>query len=363
MALAISISLLLGAQHAAMLNGARLFVEPMSEARQISIQLFLRADGLPVGMEQAGWRHLLEHLVAVGPDGTLDFKLENAGASLIANTLRSCTRFELLGPPGSWTVMVDSLKTLLQPRAVTKEDIQREIATLEQERAGLSPFESAFERALKHSVFGSKPGWELATPNSLAGLWRELWTGGRAVLVVTGPVKSSEVREQLEPVLSALSPGGEQPLPEVSHKPAPFDSKAQARTWPIPSWTTAAGLAKVAALRAVQVAAPEMRLLLSPSSASLEACLAWLELPWLSAMVGRVRQDPKGWAGQGLLSLRGYLESTKNSPSARGYLRGMLGLHGAGTSLDDVHRRAGALSVEDIQTELEELLDQLEARK
>ena len=346
-----------------MLNGARLFVEPMRDARQVSIQMFLRADGLPSGIEQGGWRHLLEHLVAIGPDGTLDFKLESAGATLIANTLRTCTRFEIIGPPGAWTVMLEGLKSLLQPRSFTKEEIQREIITLEQERMGLSQFDSAFERTLKHSVFGSKPGWELATPNGLSGLWRELWTGNRVVVVVTGPVKSAEVRETLEPMLSALSPGGEQPLPEMSHKPAPLESKARALAWTVPSWTTSAGLAKATALRAVQIASPEMRLLLTPSSTSLEACLAWLEPSWVTSVVGRVRQDPEGWAGQGLLGLQSFLENSKQSPSARGYLRGMLGLHGAGTSLDDVHRRAAALSIEDVQAELEQVLDKLEEKE
>src|SRR5688500_7954220 len=69
-------------------SGAIVLVERMPAATSLSVQLFASARAVPESKQTHGWRHLLEHLVARGPKGDIDARLESQGAFMRARTLR-----------------------------------------------------------------------------------------------------------------------------------------------------------------------------------------------------------------------------------------------------------------------------------
>src|SRR5665213_4422706 len=75
-------------------NGAAILVERVPGAKDLSVDLFAASRGTEESPISNGLRHLLEHLIAKGPNGDIDRRLETAGAFLSAETSRDTMCFK-----------------------------------------------------------------------------------------------------------------------------------------------------------------------------------------------------------------------------------------------------------------------------
>src|SRR5437763_1308721 len=73
-------------------NQATILVEPVANAHMISLQLWASSRGVEERAETHGLRHLLEHILALGPKRDIDQRLESVGGSLRAKTFRDATQ-------------------------------------------------------------------------------------------------------------------------------------------------------------------------------------------------------------------------------------------------------------------------------
>src|SRR6476469_6543311 len=76
-------------------NNSAVLVEPMANEKTISIQLWAASRGVEERPETHGLRHLLEHVLALGPNRDLDQRLETVGGELFARTFRDGTQIEV----------------------------------------------------------------------------------------------------------------------------------------------------------------------------------------------------------------------------------------------------------------------------
>ena len=116
-------------------NGAAVLVEKATGAKTLSLDFFASSRGTEETATTNGLRHLLEHLIARGPKGDLDVKLETAGGFLQAETLRDAMEFKITLPSGQLPLGMRIVEQLMQMPVVTPEMIQHEALIIEQEIA------------------------------------------------------------------------------------------------------------------------------------------------------------------------------------------------------------------------------------
>jgi len=107
----------------------------VSGAKSLVVELFAASRGTEEAPINNGLRHLLEHLIAKGPSGDLDKRLETAGGFLTAETGRDTMSFRVNLPPGKLDLGLRTLGEVMQMPVVTTETIQREAAIVAQEAA------------------------------------------------------------------------------------------------------------------------------------------------------------------------------------------------------------------------------------
>jgi predicted Zn-dependent peptidase len=176
-------------------NGAAIVVENVPGAKSLSVQLFVSSRGTEETPITNGLRHLLEHIIARGPKGDLDQRLETAGGFLTAETSRDAMIFRLNLPPGQLGLGIKCVEELMHMPVVTPEMIQHEALILEQE-AALKDDESKFSAAAWTQAYGDKgldPLGNLdvirnATPPMLDGIHRIQFVASNLVLAVAGDV-------------------------------------------------------------------------------------------------------------------------------------------------------------------------------
>lgn len=229
-------------------GGTRVLVERMPAAKSLSVQMFWSADGVSPSIERAGWRHLLEHLVAIGRNGQLDHTLEIRGMFLNAATLRTANRFEILGAPEDLETALAACAELLAPPSITADSIAAELRTLAQEDLITEP-ERAPLRAANSGidVFGDPNGFTIATSDSLAELHRWLTSAPRVTIAIAGDVDLDKTLAMVRQVLSPLL------VPEPASPPAAIEfastPRANSRSFvamELPEWGSDAHAARLA---------------------------------------------------------------------------------------------------------------------
>ncbi len=175
-------------------SGARIQVRTFPSSKAAVLHLVVGTGGWAETPERHGFRHLLEHLVALGPSRDLDLKLEAAGGGLTADTYRDATHFRIWGPPGELRTLVAALKEVLRPPRIEEALLQRELAILREEEAlrdsdslaGAELWRMAFGDA-GLDPFGDLDAMSRATPQQLQGLWSGLFVGGNMALIACVP--------------------------------------------------------------------------------------------------------------------------------------------------------------------------------
>lgn len=176
-------------------NGAAIMVERVPGAKTLAVELFASSRGseeTPIGN---GLRHLLEHLVAKGPKGDLDDRLETAGGFLRAETQRDEMQFKLTLPSGQLALGLQTVSQLMQMPIVTTDAIQHEGLIIAQE-AALRESSSMLAAAAWTQAYGDK-GLDVmgnldvirvATPAMLEKIHRIQFSGPNLAVVIAGDV-------------------------------------------------------------------------------------------------------------------------------------------------------------------------------
>lgn len=189
-------------------NGATILVESMPKAKTVSVQLFLAA-GQPERPEQAGMRHLLEHLMAGGKRGDLDSRLESAGSYLLARTLRDAMQFEVEGGPGNLDLGLDAVKEILEERTWTPEQVKAAAGSVAEE-INLAPDSLMLSRAAWQASYGESASDPVGSVQAVASATNKDLTAARSllldrvVLVVSGPVARDATLAKARRILEAL---------------------------------------------------------------------------------------------------------------------------------------------------------------
>lgn len=176
-------------------NGATVLVEKIPGARSLAIGLYASARSAPDTPATHGYRHLLEHLIAIGKDGDLDEKLESAGGFLRARTLRETMAFEITLPAGGLKVGLDATRDILAAQVKSPEVVSREAKIMAEEGALRDPAARASEIAWRRvygdaglDPFGALSVMGAATPAAIEKVRKATFVASNLVLVIGGDV-------------------------------------------------------------------------------------------------------------------------------------------------------------------------------
>ncbi len=189
-------------------NGSKLRVERVAGTKQVMVALYAAASSLPGDAGTPGTRHLLEHLIAKGPDRLLDVKLESAGLSLTATTERDGTNFVIMGPSDQAVMAVESLRELLAPVQVGEEELAIELKIIDQEGV----FRNQFARFLDSawlglfdpgidSVYGNLEALVQLKPADLKTAGQALMGSGGLAVFVKGDIDPGVTSLRVEEIL------------------------------------------------------------------------------------------------------------------------------------------------------------------
>ncbi len=241
-------------------NGATILVERVPGATKVWTRLFLSARGAEETPRTHGLRHLLEHLVATGRDGTLDARLEREGAFLNPQTLRDATEFDCEAPAGKLDLCLDTLGEMLRLRPLTREAIAREAGIVRQEGAVMDPATrlSAAAWRVAYGERGLAPFGDLsvirgATPAAISELHRRLCAGPNLVIVVAGDVDLDKATAAAASIVRAAPrlDGAFSARPLGKGGEGEADVYGEARALPVPGYDEPRTAATLAAALAI----------------------------------------------------------------------------------------------------------------
>lgn len=195
-------------------NGATVLVERMPKAKTISVQLFLSFRGFPETPETHGRRHLLEHLILKGRDGTLARRLETKGMFLDADTFRDAMRIQIDGPSSELATALGAVSEILQGARFDAATLVKETGVLAQEialsddarRLSIASWLKGFgDQGL--DPLGSAEGLAKADPPALEDLQKRLLSGSRIFLVAAGPIHLESALKQASDAVRGVAKG------------------------------------------------------------------------------------------------------------------------------------------------------------
>lgn len=111
-------------------NGMRIVAERMPNVRLVTLNLSATSFGCEDTPPTQGRRHLLEHLAARGPSGTLDARLESEGIVLLASTSRDLMEFSMTVRPRHVGLGLGAFSEVLQPLKLTPDVLAKELKIL-----------------------------------------------------------------------------------------------------------------------------------------------------------------------------------------------------------------------------------------
>ena len=194
-------------------NDAVVYVQKASSPL-VSIQIFVTNANAPDTAATYGYRHLLEHLIAMSVPGH-DIVVETAGGSLDAATTRDTIRFEWNVPPSLVPTVASTMRKFLEWKNTTPAEIQREAEIIRHEvalqdgnaRSAKEAWDAVFEdQAI--SMLGDAESCLKATPSQLVTLWKKLTVGSQIVVSVIGPVDLSGTAKLIRTEIEGLPKGG-----------------------------------------------------------------------------------------------------------------------------------------------------------
>jgi predicted Zn-dependent peptidase len=237
-------------------NGAAILVEKVPGAKTLSLDFFASSRGAEESAATNGVRHLLEHLIARGPKGDIDVRLETAGGFLQAETLRDAMEFKITLPAGQLPLGMRIVAELMQMPVVTPESIQHEALIIEQEMA-LRENSSKLAAAAWMTSFGDK-GLDVVgtldvirntTPAMLEKVHREQFSGPNIAITAVGDLDLDDATKACSAVLSKSTKTVVKPIDRGVGVGGTVNSSAtgQAIALPVTGWRYPETAARVAA--------------------------------------------------------------------------------------------------------------------
>lgn len=340
-------------------NGSAILVEPLPKERTVSVQLWASARGVEERAETHGLRHLLEHVLALGPRRDLDQRLETVGGFLRARTFRDATQIEVQVPQGKLNMALGVVKELLQPLQVTKDDLARETQVIGQELALLDDSDrlnaAGWDRAYGDFAldpFGDEDVMRTATPEDVEAIRKRQFAAHNLVVVVTGPVNldgaTSQVREVLAPLpRSDPAPARDRApgLPSQVH----VDAFGEARAAMVQGFASKQAMATLAAALAIGSELEDCYVTYTPSAEPGLVLLGRTESKeGLGAFVdGLDDNTAAGLFERGKVLAAGWVQRQLSSGSGIGYLRGLLLAQGIGNRPEMMQDTIQSLTLKD----------------
>lgn len=339
-------------------NGATILVIRRPGAQAVWVRLLLAARGGEDTPATHGRRHLLEHLVAVGTDGTLDRRLETEGAILRAQTLRDATEIAVDAPANKLDLALSAIGEMLRLRPLKTEDVAREAGILRQE-AALQEIPTRLSSAAWRVAYGDKgldPFGDLtairaATPAAIAALHQTLTAGPNLVLVVSGDVDLDKATAKATAILRA-APKIERPWTTRGEaKPGRDDSVqgySEARALPVPAYDDVRTVAALAAALAYASEVPGTFVAYTPSGRPGMVVVGRSgESEGLGTYIDRA--DPASLYERAQLLVRRWLRRQMDDPGSDASLRGLLLAQSTGYSPDAMQEAIDKMTFSDFK--------------
>lgn len=341
-------------------NGVRLQVEATAHPDRAAVALAVSLAGLSQDDLRHGKVHLLEHLVARGPNRDLDQKLEEQGMSLSVFTSREAMIFRVTCRPRQVSFALENLASLTLPLKVTEADIAKEVVIMEEERVLLEgPQKMA--RAAWSRVFADEsldpmgfPEAGQVSPDMLAALHSRLFEGKGMSLAIAGGVEPSLTVERARASFSKASPGKDREIPVRSAQFAPgliiaSGMRGAARAALIEGIDSTSGLAVVGAALASARWLGETSPFFTPS--------LWRGLIYLTAsspdvfrrLDGMTSAEKQSLHSLAVVSLNSWFNGFKSSPENLVTLQASLALQNPSLTLDRLQELANAITPQQVE--------------
>lgn len=194
-------------------NGASIFMNRAPKAQSFSLCVAVSSPA-PDTTETHGWRHLMEHLVAKGPNKDIDKRLESNGMVLLAHTTRDCVVFQVSGAPAGLDVALDALQELSGQYSFTADQIKSEVSVINEELAlrgwEMELVADGWLRCYGESAldpFGSQNALAGASPEGLNGIVKSSFTADNISVSLTGSFDWSKGEAGVRKLAGAYPPG------------------------------------------------------------------------------------------------------------------------------------------------------------
>jgi len=257
-------------------NGVVVAIEPMPVEGRVAV--VMAASGVGETQARSGWRHLLEHLVALGPERDFDSRVERMGGYLRAETTREAVEIGMDGPPLALETFLQVAKEAAGPFEFTAEQIANEAKVIGEEAAIRPPYtvHAAAAWALAFGEGAPDPMGEASAlaavpPPDLSSLQTQVFDPRSIVVAITGDVTIEEATKLAYSTLGTLParrgapPAKFAPGPRGEVLTAEVSARGSTRAVVVSSLENQATLAKLAAGFALQRAGEQRVLLFTES--------------------------------------------------------------------------------------------------
>lgn len=257
-------------------NGAVILVEKVPGAKSLAIDFFAAARRAPETPKTHGYRHLIEHIVAVGASGTLDTQLESKGGFLRAQTVRDCIEFDITTRPDGLATGLAAIKDILAAHVTTDAAVQREVSILAQEGALRDEAALASQDAWLHErgnagldPFGDLDVLRAAKAADVERVRERTFSGDNLVLTIVGDVDLDQATAAAKAVIGTIPAGPKLPekTPAMTQDPVtPLAlMPANFRAIPVKGWRDPQTAVALAAAMAVASELDRPTLMYTPS--------------------------------------------------------------------------------------------------
>lgn len=306
-------------------NGTLVYARRLEGAKTFSVVLAACALKQTETQESHGIRHLLEHLVAKGPNHDVDALLEGQGMILKAETTRDAVTFEVSGTREQLPTALEAFKRMLSGFSVSADDLAKEVGIMRQE-AVLRPWSMLLVSDVWRKAFGDDdldPFGDMdalakLTPEALKDAYGHLFDPSTLSCVVAGDINADEAVHSVSEILSSR-PEGEtvEPTWRLPAKKSEFAGSldGEAVGAPVGPLTNTETVATLAAAFGLRAWLPGCQVIYTPSARNaLVVVTLRTGLGWGGAAT-RLRGKEALVAVSGLNLLKSWKEEVASSPS------------------------------------------------
>lgn len=241
-------------------NGVKVLVSEEPTPDRAVVVVFASASGVSDTPETQGQRHLLEHIIAKGPNKDADRRLETVGALLNAQTTRAGMYLTIEGPNDQLPLMLDVMKDVVSGVKTTQEELDRELGILRQEKVGLPRWWGFDAEAWKVGFgeaavdpFGDLEALKGVTPEVLQEVFERTFSGATVAVTVTGDIDAGPTMLRCREAFAVLGRGdavgnGKRKVEEVSGSKR-VTARGQSRSVVVPGMANAKTAATVGVAR------------------------------------------------------------------------------------------------------------------